>query len=144
MDTRPPRDSADTPTDGRLDSWKEIAAYLKRDVRTARRWEAEGLPVYRHRHHRLATVYAYRHELNAWLHTRQPTSSTTQEAVRTGRPWRRWAAVAAGVTLAMALSIAFWPAGPPPLEFAERDWVLITYRAPDFFGQRFGIWRRMR
>ena len=23
----------------RLDSWKEIAAYLQRDVRTARRWE---------------------------------------------------------------------------------------------------------
>jgi len=35
----------------RLDSWKEIAAYLKRDVRTVRRWEhAEGLPVHRHSH----------------------------------------------------------------------------------------------
>jgi hypothetical protein len=31
--------------DDRLDSWKEIAAYLKRDVRTVHRWEAEeGLP----------------------------------------------------------------------------------------------------
>ena len=33
----------------RLDSWKEIAAYLNRGVRTVRRWEREeGLPVHRH------------------------------------------------------------------------------------------------
>ena len=32
----------------RLDSWKEIAAYLKRHVTTVRRWEKhEGLPVHR-------------------------------------------------------------------------------------------------
>ncbi|MCU1257033.1 MAG: repeat-containing protein, partial [Candidatus Angelobacter sp.] len=35
----------------RLDSWKEIASYLRRDVRTVQRWEKkEGLPVYRHLH----------------------------------------------------------------------------------------------
>ena len=35
----------------RLDSWKEIAAYLNRGVRTVRRWEEEeGLPVHRHVH----------------------------------------------------------------------------------------------
>jgi len=33
----------------RLDSWKQIAAYLKCDERTVRRWEEnEGLPVHRH------------------------------------------------------------------------------------------------
>jgi hypothetical protein len=31
----------------RLNSWKEVAAYLRRDVRTVQRWEFEGLPVYR-------------------------------------------------------------------------------------------------
>ena len=32
----------------RLDSWKEIAAYLGRDVRTVQRWERrEGLPIHR-------------------------------------------------------------------------------------------------
>jgi DNA-binding transcriptional regulator YiaG len=32
----------------RLDSWKEIARYLNRDVRTVQRWEeTDGLPVYR-------------------------------------------------------------------------------------------------
>ncbi len=35
----------------RLESWKEIAAYLGRDARTVRRWEKnEGLPVQRHFH----------------------------------------------------------------------------------------------
>jgi hypothetical protein len=35
----------------RLDSWKEIAAYLNRDVTTVQRWEKrEGMPVHRHLH----------------------------------------------------------------------------------------------
>jgi len=55
------------PTD-RLDSWKEIASYLRRDVRTVQRWEKkEGLPVYRHLHDKLGSIYAYRNELTAWF-----------------------------------------------------------------------------
>lgn len=61
------RSSAD-----RLDSWKEIAAYLRRDVRTVQRWEKkEGLPVYRHQHDKLGSVYAYKGELETWFNTRQ-------------------------------------------------------------------------
>lgn len=57
----------------RLDSWKEIANYLRRDVRTVQRWEKkEGLPVYRHQHDKLGSVYAYKPELTAWISTRQP------------------------------------------------------------------------
>ena len=37
----------------RLDSWKEIAGYLKRYVTTVQRWEKrEGMPVHRHLHDR--------------------------------------------------------------------------------------------
>jgi TolB-like protein/Tfp pilus assembly protein PilF len=50
----------------RLDSWKEIAAYLKRDERTVRRWEKEGLPVHRKVHKKQASVFAYREEIDAW------------------------------------------------------------------------------
>jgi TolB-like protein/Tfp pilus assembly protein PilF len=50
----------------RLDSWKEIAAYLKRDERTVRRWESEGLPVHRKVHKKQASVYAYKAEIEAW------------------------------------------------------------------------------
>jgi TolB-like protein/tetratricopeptide (TPR) repeat protein len=54
--------------DDRLQSWKEIAAYLRRGVRTVRRWEKEeGLPVHRHVHKKLGTVYAHRAELDVWL-----------------------------------------------------------------------------
>ena len=51
----------------RLESWKSIANYLNRSVRTVRRWEAdEGLPVRRHKHGKGSTVYAYQVELDAW------------------------------------------------------------------------------
>jgi TolB-like protein len=51
----------------RLDSWKEIAAYLNRGVRTVRRWETEeGLPVHRHVHRALGSVYAYKSEIDSW------------------------------------------------------------------------------
>src|SRR4051794_3174185 len=60
----------------RLDSWKEIAAYLRRDVRTVQRWEKkEGLPVYRHLHDKLGSIYAYRNELTEWFNARQQLSA---------------------------------------------------------------------
>lgn len=52
----------------RLSSWKAIARHIKRSERTARRWEAEeGMPVHRHMHHSLASVFAYAAELDAWM-----------------------------------------------------------------------------
>jgi adenylate cyclase len=58
-------------TDQRLDSWKEIAAYLKRGARTVQRWEREeGLPVHRLVHGTLGSVYAYRSELDRWWASR--------------------------------------------------------------------------
>src|SRR5947209_3805614 len=50
----------------RLDSWKEIATYLKRGESTVRRWEKEGLPVRRHAHKSKASVYAYPSEIDVW------------------------------------------------------------------------------
>jgi TolB-like protein len=56
----------------RLDSWKEIASYLKRDVRTVQRWERrEGLPVHRHQHEKLGSVYAFSSELARWFESRR-------------------------------------------------------------------------
>ncbi len=54
----------------RLESWKEIAAYLGRTVRTVQRWQQEGLPVHRHKHQRLSSVFALRHEVDAWRRQR--------------------------------------------------------------------------
>ena len=59
--------AAPSSPEGRLDSWKEIAAYLGRGVRTVQRWEREeGLPVHRLPHERRGTVYARAEELDAW------------------------------------------------------------------------------
>ncbi len=58
--------STDPSSGDRLDSWKEIAAYLKCSERTVRRWQEEGLPVHRHAHKKRAGVYAYKPELEAW------------------------------------------------------------------------------
>jgi tetratricopeptide (TPR) repeat protein len=67
----------------RLDSWKEIAVYLGRTVRTVQRWEeSEGLPVHRHQHHLQGTVYAYPEELDAWVANRRlPTNGAQIEVV---------------------------------------------------------------
>jgi tetratricopeptide (TPR) repeat protein len=60
-----------SPADERLDSWKEIAAYLKRSVRGVQRWEAEeGMPVHRHRHDKRGTIFAFKPELDAWWRER--------------------------------------------------------------------------
>jgi len=71
----------------RLDSWKEVASFFRREVRTVQLWEkSEGLPVRRQHHKKLCTVYAYRRELEAWwvarsnLHIVPPRS-----AAETGR-----------------------------------------------------------
>jgi tetratricopeptide (TPR) repeat protein len=54
--------------EGRIDSWKNIAAFLGRDERTVQRWEKErGIPVHRVPGKRGA-VFAYPAELLAWLH----------------------------------------------------------------------------
>lgn len=95
----------------RLESWKEIASYLGRDVTTVRRWEKrEGLPVHRLHHSKLGSVYAYTVELDAWRRERAPAVATDApdarqalEVVRRGAHVRKVAALAA---LALAL-VAF-------------------------------------
>lgn len=55
----------------RLDSWKEIATLLGRTIRTVQRWErSEDLPVYRHVHEKMSSVYAFESELLAWRDNR--------------------------------------------------------------------------
>ena len=75
------RDAAHTPQEAsahgdRLDSWKEIGEYLKRDVRTVQRWEqTRGLPVRRVPGGGHAAVHALKSELDVWLENRRrPTA----------------------------------------------------------------------
>jgi hypothetical protein len=67
--------AAITPTlvNPRLDSWKQIAAFFSRNIRTVQRWErTEGLPIYRHIHERFGSIYTFEAELVAWRANRSP------------------------------------------------------------------------
>ena len=60
-----------------LNSWKEIANYLGRGVRTVQRWEAHlGLPVHRPAGRDHSAVLAFSNELDQWLDSRPVRQAT--------------------------------------------------------------------
>lgn len=68
MITNNPQLGLVTSTQNVLNSWKEIAAYLDRGVRTVQRWETDlGLPVRRPRGKNRSAVLAMRADLDEWL-----------------------------------------------------------------------------
>ena len=101
------------PRGRRLESWKEIAAYLGRDVTTARRWEKqERLPVYRLQHSKLGSIYAYTSELDAWRDKQALAGATDAPAAQADhQPTRIWRArrglLAGGVVLVGLLAAAY-------------------------------------
>lgn len=83
METRSAASSATQP--GRLDSWKEIAGYLRRGIRTVQRWEREErLPVHRLVHDKAGSVFAYPAELDAWWKSRQQEGVAVPAPVTNG------------------------------------------------------------
>ena len=132
--------SEDSSANGRLDSWKEIGAYLKRDVTTVRRWEKrEGLPVHRHPHDRRDSVYAYRSEIDEWWQNRRNhlAARTAIDAVAPGHSRERlaWsvAAVLLIATLASTATLAVKSFTAPARDDAE---VRFSIQPPD--GTTFG------
>ena len=112
--------TTDTPSERRLDSWKEIALYLERDVTTVQRWEKqEGMPVHRHLHHKRGSVYALSSELDAWRQSRklrlEGETEPTQEASaavdipKASPPQRPYGLLlAAAVVLAALAALAYF------------------------------------
>jgi hypothetical protein len=65
-----------------LNSWKEIATYVGRGVRTVQRWETQlGLPVHRPAGKDHSAVLAFSSELDEWLNRRPLRSSSASEAL---------------------------------------------------------------
>jgi hypothetical protein len=137
------------PPKERLDSWKEIAAHLQRDERTAQRWEKEnGLPVHRIPGKGRQAVFACRAEIDAWL----AGAGTVQTNPAAPSPSSGWLAriprlVQAGLLAGLAIGVyvataLIWKASTAaPLanvslrnnKFEARDKsgrVLWTYRLP--------------
>ncbi len=111
-----------------LQSWKEIASYLGRDVRTCRRWEENlGLPVHRLDGSPKARVMAYKDEIDWWLdaklHEHDPEKPAHSGSGPASGPdavvifglrvptsfasFRRWY-VLAGFTAFMAVGVLGW------------------------------------
>ncbi len=145
------RGAAQPTISDRLDSWKEIASYLRRDIRTVQRWEkTEALPVHRHPHEKLGSVYAFKPELDAWWrdgherlepqqaesvtpqpialpHPLQPTVTAPTHGTRMALVTRRWlVALALVLSGVLAVGLATWLATPPPLPRVAR-YVQITH-----------------
>src|SRR5215208_144606 len=103
--TPPPEHAPDEP---RLDSWKEIASYLGRGIRTVQRWEREeGLPVHRLDHAKRGSVYASRRELTAWWESRRRPDAAAASTSGAG-PVAPRAPHSERVTTTSAAT--FWPA----------------------------------
>lgn len=114
----------------RLDSWKEIAAYLGRGVTTVQRWEQEErLPIHRLAHAKKGSVFAFKSELDAWRATRTSSAPSVSVAepestVHGTVSWRRrrgpagaYVSAAALVSCALAALGILWArglAGSPP------------------------------
>ena len=118
-------DQAPSVATDRLESWKEIAAYLKREVRTAQRWEKEeGLPVRRHRHKRLGSVYAYKAELDAWWRNGQARLEQQEQTLALARQGRRrWltaAMLVGGLAVLVAAGYGLWQRFRPGAHSPER------------------------
>jgi Tol biopolymer transport system component len=114
-------------TERRLDTWKQIAEYLKKDVRTVIRWEKDrSLPVHRIPGQKRSSVYAWTSEIDLWLHggadepsrTSGPAEEVANEvetavAIAPGRSRSLGRALIALVSLFLlavgASVLAFWP-----------------------------------
>src|SRR5262249_16316779 len=110
----------------RLDSWKEIAQFLNRDVRTVRRWgKSEGLPVPRHLHQAKSSVYAFRSELETWRAARIPVTARRRWA----RMWR-----ATALSMTAVLLMASYRSGPTANAASEGRGVSLTQVMTRFDG----------
>jgi TolB-like protein/Tfp pilus assembly protein PilF len=116
-----PPGTSDEPAEVRLDSWKEIATYVKRDISTVQRWEKrESMPIHRHVHDKRGSVYALSSELDAWLLARRqrleeeekgrgPEAPAVPEGDHepSGTVWaRRWLTLS-GVVLLALLAVTY-------------------------------------
>src|SRR5207245_1959303 len=149
----------------RLNSWKEVAEYLSRDVTTVMRWEKEkGLPVRRAPGAKRSAVVAYSEEIDRWLVLQQeespgtatPAVAPAERALQAAKPRGSWyrspglsVALLGLLILILGVSV-FWTGGGShqasgaprlarPLRFVRMDYEMAEPRglaAADFNGDK--------
>ncbi len=100
-----------------LESWKEIAAHLNRNIRTCQMWERDlGLPIHRLDGSPKARVFAFREELDGWLieklHEREtearPKGRRSNEGLPTLPRWSISLMAGLAVLAAAAIGMTVW------------------------------------
>ena len=120
----------------RLEGWKEIAGYVGRTVRTVQRWEqSEGLPIHRHQHQSLGSVYAQPEELDRWIAGRRESASNgfaeSEPAVVAAPPPpevrkpRRWIRAGTSAAALAVIASAIWLTAWRP-HATKPVWLLVT------------------
>ena len=91
-----------------LESWKEIAEYLRRTPKTCQRWERElDLPIHRLDGSPKASVFAYQEELDRWLNEKLHEREIVEDkSSRVRRRKRKLFYIALPLVLALAATIA--------------------------------------
>jgi len=100
-----------------LRSWKQIAAYLDKSIKTVRRWEqTEGLPVHKHVHLQRPSVFAYEEEIDQWLEQRRQGPTPLLDAPGPAVSMRTvlWAAAGLGVLAGVVTWLMLPRAEEPP------------------------------
>jgi len=130
----------------RLTSWKEIAAFLGCDERTAMRWESLGMPVRRIPGAKRGRVYASRREISAWLRGRsesvseEPVTANGAGGAAKASPWRsrRWKyIVAAALGIGIGMIAALRTLHPPNPQRAA----IVGSELTAYDGEGRAIWK---
>jgi len=92
-----------------LESWKEIAAYLNRNVRTCQMWERDlGLPVHRLDGSPKARVFAYPAEIDRWFKDKLHERETDAPAKTGSSPAKVFVLAGAALVLITAAAALAW------------------------------------
>lgn len=114
----------------RLESWKEIAEYLRKGVTTVQRWESEhGLPI--RRRGKGLGVYAYCSEIDEWLRRpRRPAPSQSSRALAALS--RRGVLLGLSVAVAAGIALAVFGDADPAAQGASAPPVRALVQEPGF------------
>ena len=112
-----------------LYSWKEISAYLDRDVRTCYRWEDEfGLPIHRiDENSSRSKVFAYKSEIDEWLREKANNKPETHSSI-----WKnKWllAGLAIGfLLLSVVFALLYFFKTPPASSLSEPTLTVLPFK----------------
>jgi tetratricopeptide (TPR) repeat protein len=113
----------------RLDSWKEIADYLNKGERTAKRWESErSLPVHHVPGGGHGSVYAFTAELEEWLLCRQPREGDLSR--EPASPSNGGASIPLRQAPTESIPESSNGSASPPEKWSRRFWRIAAYILP--------------